>query len=599
MGEPIYFGRDIMRPHKSLKVHQFFVDNSENPKGWSLETFLQQYPLDLTQYLESMDNMTKFKDIARSIRLFCMQQARFLRSTYGKTYIGLIQRKIHTTVKNEHVKENEFELFQNKTIQDQEKQLNVGASHSQYKKNIFQLPLDHLSEGHNYQDDVPDARKRQRHKNVVVGHEQGLKHYDEQSSSPVKSLTKSPDQPGVEATDDSEEEIANDSEEETTNELGEETEDVDSSFLPSSSLSSSDKSVTPKSKAAATWTIYYKVGNGDVDCSERLWSPWLVDGIDVAPYVWNFRKRVLEKTGVLNQSVEVLAYNHIYLFEQDDTTSSLYGAVGAELWSSITASSQVRIVTEETVDEVFEMASMISKHTYQVARSLVQRSSVDPDLRQLFMDLLGTNSLWTSDSDNEVGMTKTKLDPLFNSFICPIKSIQVYWDKTYPPSEERKKAEDQSLRGRRPDFFACAVLPNARCHLFVVEVKRSKQGKVVQNDLEKLAQEMKDSIDSLARMNMDIIKIKVYGMVVIESIGKIYSMQVVSRGVYLMKSYAHISLPQTHHDLFGLAGSINVLKNLRKDLMESICQCSALPLDSASDMVRSSFGSPTKIRLSL
>ncbi|KAF8920897.1 hypothetical protein BGZ58_004273 [Dissophora ornata] len=127
-----------------------------------------------------------------------------------------------------------------------------------------------------------------------------------------------------------------------------------------------------------------------------------------------------------------------------------------------------------------------------------------------------------------------------------------------------------------PDYFSYAVLLNLGCHLFAVEVKKSKQRSVAQDDTENLAQEMKDYIDPLARQQVDVRQIKVYDMCV-------------TRGIYAMKTYAQVLFPSSHHELYGLAGPINVFLNLQKDIIESIGHRASV-LEYAPDMTRPSFG---------
>lgn len=85
---------------------------------------------------------------------------------------------------------------------------------------------------------------------------------------------------------------------------------------------------------------------------------------------------------------------------------------------------------------------------------------------------------------------------------------------TFPPSK-RRKSMDPSLRSHRPDFFVSAMLPKRQCHLFTVEVKKAAQGLVAQSDLEKLACEMRDAIDDLAKQKINISSVRVFGMLAV------------------------------------------------------------------------------------
>ncbi|KAF9978946.1 hypothetical protein BGZ65_006789, partial [Modicella reniformis] len=81
--------------------------------------------------------------------------------------------------------------------------------------------------------------------------------------------------------------------------------------------------------------IFYLTGDGSKDCSKDLWTPWFVNGKDLAPTLWKYRERVInaaQRLAPLESSVERLAVNHIYLFEQNDTDSSLFDIIGLKDW---------------------------------------------------------------------------------------------------------------------------------------------------------------------------------------------------------------------------------------------------------------------------
>ena len=40
--------------------------------------------------------------------------------------------------------------------------------------------------------------------------------------------------------------------------------------------------------------IYYLTGGGSKDCSKNLWTPWLVNGHDLAPTLWKYRERIID-----------------------------------------------------------------------------------------------------------------------------------------------------------------------------------------------------------------------------------------------------------------------------------------------------------------
>lgn len=44
-----------------------------------------------------------------------------------------------------------------------------------------------------------------------------------------------------------------------------------------------------------TSTVYFLAGSGDLDCSEAVRSPWMMQGVDFAGVLWDYRSMVCEK----------------------------------------------------------------------------------------------------------------------------------------------------------------------------------------------------------------------------------------------------------------------------------------------------------------
>jgi hypothetical protein len=83
------------------------------------------------------------------------------------------------------------------------------------------------------------------------------------------------------------------------------------------------------------------------------------------------------------------------------------------------------------------------------------------------------------------------------------------------PSQQRKDEAMAEGRGRRPDFYMYCEAAAKNCHVFMMEAKKSEQGTVLQNDLEKVALLLKDAIDDMGKCKVDISKVKLFGMVIV------------------------------------------------------------------------------------
>lgn len=387
-----------------------------------------------------------------------------------------------------------------------------------------------------------------------------------------------------------EEEMDRDREEDKGQQDETQSSETDESYQPSRS-----PTITP-TKQRVPWGVIYNTGEGVLDYPSSWRTPWVLDDVNVAELLWDFRQSVVAVLPNLDAPIESLALNHIYLIRESDNLSSLFSALGSALWSAVLPNVLQQRVKPQVLQDVFDVAFNIGNTSYVDARHWILQWPGDLDVKSLLTSMLGTSALWDSSRDNEAGLLKKRFDPFFSTFICPIKHLNVFWDMTFPPSK-RRKSLDPGLRSQRPDFFVCATLPSRQCHLFTVEAKKTAQGLIVQSDLEKLACEMKDAIDDLAMQKIDISSVRVFGMLIVGLQADIYSMALEASGLYVMRSYTTVFAPRSHKDLGGLAMVINVFLNLKADIEESVRLCSRPLLPAVSPQICKSFGTPLKYKV--
>lgn len=112
-----------------------------------------------------------------------------------------------------------------------------------------------------------------------------------------------------------------------------------------------------------------------------------------------------------------------------------------------------------------------------------------------------------------VSMECDPLELLVGRYMRLTISVLVCRDQVFPPSQNRKKGLDGNSLGRRPDFMLRTALRGFVCYLFFMEAKKARQGtSIVQDDLEKLAGMMKDSIDDMSKQGIDVSKLEVIGL---------------------------------------------------------------------------------------
>lgn len=67
------------------------------------------------------------------------------------------------------------------------------------------------------------------------------------------------------------------------------------------------------------------------------------------------------------------ALNHIYLIQRDDVSSSLFLALGDELWRNLQAPSLDNLMDAKTIEGLFEVAVRLETLRYQDGRKLARR----------------------------------------------------------------------------------------------------------------------------------------------------------------------------------------------------------------------------------
>ncbi|OAQ32432.1 hypothetical protein K457DRAFT_16439 [Linnemannia elongata AG-77] len=348
-----------------------------------------------------------------------------------------------------------------------------------------------------------------------------------------------------------------------------------------------------------TSTVYFLAGNGDVDCSEAARSPWMIQDDDLAGVLWDYRSTVCEKAKRLEGlvgSVERLAINHIYLFERKDSTSSLYAAIGSELWENITTNGLQLLLAKDVVLDLGEKAIQFSLISHQEAEdSVLSTPGGNKVIRKLLVALFSTGFLWGDQDYNEAERIKNLWDPFLKTYLEPIAGCKGRWEKEFQPSKERRQTDTPDSKGRRPDYFLKVDLLGLECFLFVLEAKKHRHTSPVQTDLEKVGNQLKDSIDYLARNRVDISGVRVYGAVVVGDEATVYSMELVASGVYVMKQYGVLCAPRSNMYLGLLGQTVNTLQNLVLEIEATTQKLKRTKLSTPCDWTRVSFRTPQKV----
>ncbi|KAG0031680.1 hypothetical protein BGZ81_000770 [Podila clonocystis] len=361
----------------------------------------------------------------------------------------------------------------------------------------------------------------------------------------------------------------------------------------------SQKSTTSECERSRSLSrgIYYLTGDGSTDCSNALWTPWPVNGQDLAPTLWKYRECVIDaaqRVAPLTSSVERLAVNHIYLLERNDTTSSLYDAVGAEDWITITSGHIQQGMDDAALTQLQKLALEIGNLSHAQAEEHVLDWTGAHDIKKSLAGLVADDFLWTTPPFNEHELLIHVFDPLIKAYVCSVKTSTGRWDKVFPPSEKRRKGFEIDSRGRRPDFALQSSLRGKTCYLFFMEAKKERQGSAVQADLEKIAMMMKDAIDDMSSQGLDVSQIEVIGLVIVGTEGRLYAMRLEARGIYVMRFLTVIYAPRSQYDFSVLASTINTLIHVHDRLEQTLSDISSSQA-AGVDFTRPGFHTPTRV----
>ncbi|KAF9163140.1 hypothetical protein DFQ26_002894 [Actinomortierella ambigua] len=242
---------------------------------------------------------------------------------------------------------------------------------------------------------------------------------------------------------------------------------------------------TTESECELSRSVFYLTGNGSVDCSEALWTPWLVNQKDLAPK---------------------LVVSHIYLFEKNDSTSSLFTVVGAQDWATVTASTMEQLMDDSTLVGLQTLSIKISHLSHPEAEERILDWTGPRDIKKTLAGLLADDFLWSRPPFNEHELLSHIFDPLIKSFICNVDSTML----------------------------------------------------------------MKDSLDDMHTQGIGASKIEVIGLVVAGPEGRFYTMRLEARGIYVMRLLSVVYAPRSQYDFSVLASTINTLMNVRARLQRTI-----------------------------
>ncbi|KAH7028676.1 hypothetical protein BKA57DRAFT_230438 [Linnemannia elongata] len=309
-----------------------------------------------------------------------------------------------------------------------------------------------------------------------------------------------------------------------------------------------------------------------------------------------FRDQSIQDNETLDDPTAILSLNHIFHFDCTDSESALYRYLNDDdFWKQLSSTNALHdFLDPSIIARNHRIAYELSTATEERRRSVYLQwisDGVKDDLEQIYQGLLATSALWNEQQINEDSFVKTRYAPFFDAVFGSIPKTRTDWTSEFPPSRQRK-AVDLAGQGRRSDYHIALRVHGTTIYPLVVEAKAPfKKSTTVRTDFEKLANEMKDAIDSIMSCSLSVKNFDVYGLLIEGYKMTMYSMNHKWDGIYCLHSIAVAYVPRDHSDLFGVANVLNILLNIKAMITRP------LPLlKELAQTGRASFGTPMKVK---
>ncbi|RUS30554.1 hypothetical protein BC938DRAFT_479249 [Jimgerdemannia flammicorona] len=165
-------------------------------------------------------------------------------------------------------------------------------------------------------------------------------------------------------------------------------ESSDTSYSPSSSHSADSTDSIEKSYERIEWLV--GLGSEESVLSE-VSKHWVVDDVSVSEMLMEYRQDCIEKARAANleNSAEILALNHVFLFE-DDKESNLREMFDGELWVAVVDDIEKQFVSYRLSDDDILRCHAMSEaasHTFEDCKLLLrkwQQQAGDDTLTEFF-----------------------------------------------------------------------------------------------------------------------------------------------------------------------------------------------------------------------
>ncbi|KAG9062183.1 hypothetical protein KI688_006515 [Linnemannia hyalina] len=228
----------------------------------------------------------------------------------------------------------------------------------------------------------------------------------------------------------------------------------------------------------------------------------------------------------------------------------MYACVCRKLWSNLQAPPMAMLLEDETAMELVRLSFKVASMDYQTGRQELREWRGKEAVQDLLYYLIDTNILWDEDlnAEDELGLCRKRLDPFLSAYITHLpdscgalkrEELLAAWNPLSQVASQPPQTTTQHT-----SLGLCTRAVNGEAWHRPLK-KKQQAATAILSDLEKVALQLKDCLDNLAKQRINLDGVNVYGIVVIG-----YELDL------FQDSYALCTRPRLSHTYVGICATL-------------------------------------------
>ncbi|KAG0318875.1 hypothetical protein BGZ99_005391 [Dissophora globulifera] len=282
---------------------------------------------------------------------------------------------------------------------------------------------------------------------------------------------------------------------------------------------------------------------GDGRHDSKVDIAWIQNNVEIGRDLMDFRDRVIQNNGGLEEPHEKLAVNFVFLVEGDHQIRGLHTEVEDETWAALCDATKdpVKPLPKSTLEEVHWWAHFLARESPESFRTHLRGSPPnDPTLHSVLNLMVSSGQLWSDQPCNEDTYLKARLGPFLETYLGNIAFTTGGWTQI---QQDTRNADYDLLV---PDYSTITLAGRRELSVVLLEGKvASNRTFQIWDDRTKLGQEMKLALDSILKLlpgeDVSVVGILVKGFctpIVSNPLVEFFTMRICSEGTYILRRFA-------------------------------------------------------------